>query len=393
MSLAPPHVLFTHNRDISQAAFVRAQALRTQIVTSVENRETYVAARHLDAAFCLPAANWGQGALNDFLRSYHHLRTGDYDVLNRLLFWSQFFSGYNQLWMAREFGRESVEPIAPGHDQWLIENKSRPDFWVKRWIKYKDAVSPNLLYAPPGMMGQQGWSIDGIIVNHDTYAIQERINILHEAGIIAWLSGLGRPPRILEIGGGYGALAFALRRIFPSAAYVICDLPESLMFSGLYLTLCEQDDTRMIVADEALTPHLSQPGVSLLPNYMLHRLLEQHASFDLVINTLSMSEMSAHQVGCYAAAIARLTGTSGVFFEQNQDNKAIGLIDCEDHIRDHFAHRTGVSPVLSDASQGRTNLWSVAPPSFLKPPYISRRRRLAKSITGTLRILLRHLRR
>lgn len=393
MSPAPPDVLFTHNRDISQAAFERALTLRTQIVASVDDREAYVSAKKLDRDFCLPAANWGQGALNDFLRSYHHLRTGDYDVLNRLLFWCQFFSGYSQLWMGRQDGRESVHPIATGHDQWLIENKRGPDLWVKRWTRYKDAVPPNLLYAPPAIMGQQGWSIDGIIVNHDTYAVQERINILYEAGIIAWLSGLGRAPRILEIGGGYGALAFALRRIFPSAAYVLCDLPESLMFSGAYLTLCEQDGTRMIVADESLMPHLSQPCVSLLPNYMLHALLDQNASFDLVINTLSMSEMSAHQVGCYAAAIARLTGKSGIFFEQNQDNKAIGLIDCEDHIRDHFAHRTRLSPVLSDASQGRANLWSVAPPSFLKPPFISRRRRLAKSVGRMLRKLARCLRR
>jgi hypothetical protein len=249
-------------------------------------------------------------------------------------------------------------------------------------MKYKDAVPPHLLYAPCGMMGQQGWTIGGIIVNHDTYAIQERINILYEAGIIAWLSGLGRAPRILEIGGGYGALAFALRRICPTAAYTICDLPESLMFSGLYLTLCEQDDTRMIGADESLAPHLETPGVSLLPNYMLHMLLEQKVSFDLVINTLSMSEMSAHQVGGYAAAIARLIGTSGIFFEQNQDNKAIGLIDCEDHIRDHFACHQRFNPVLSDASQGRSNLWSQAPLSFLKPPRVARRRRWAKAMGG-----------
>ena len=393
MSLAPPDILFTHNRDISQAACARALALRPQIVASVDGRDAYVAARHLDAAFCLPAANWGQGALNDFLRAYHHLRTGDVDVLNRLLFFSQFFSGYSQLWMGREDGRTSVEPIPPGHAQWLIDNKSGPDAWGKRWLKYKNDVPPNLLYAPPALMGQQGWTIGGVIVNHDTYAIQERINILHEAGIIAWLSSLGRAPRILEIGGGYGALAFALRRIFPTSAYMICDLPESLMFSGLYLTLCEQDETRMVLPDEVLTPHLDTPGVSLLPNYRLHALLEQNASFDLVINTLSMSEMSAHQVGVYAAAIARMTGTSGLFFEQNQDNRAIGLIDCEDHIRDHFACHRRLNPVLSDAAQGRTNLWSMASPSFLKPPAIPLRRRIAKAIMRTLRQWARRLRR
>lgn len=215
-----------------------------------------------------------------------------------------------------------------------------------------------LRFSPPVMLGEIGWRADGIVVNHDTCVYQERMTLLHKAGIIDWLKRLGRPPRILEIGGGYGALAFALRRCCPSAAYMICDLPESLIFSGLYLTLCEQDDTHIIEPGDNVSAHFSHAGVSLLPNYMLHILLDQSQTIDLVINTLSMSEMTQAQVSAYAAAIARLIGRSGVFFEQNQDNTGVGLIYCKDYIRPHFAWTRRLKLRSIGTTEGVADLWA-----------------------------------
>ena len=44
----------------------------------------------------------------------------------------------------------------------------------------------------------------------------------------------------------------------------------------------------------------ASPGVTLLPNYRFSDLITAGLNFDLVINTLSMSEMSHHQVRTYA---------------------------------------------------------------------------------------------
>lgn len=360
-----PNVLLADNRDISKNAYAQAQHLRRAIADAVERRDAYIAQHGLDPSFCLPSGNWTPRE-NYFLRAYRHVRDGGYEVLNRLRFFVRAFSGYNLLRLTSAFSQTPVTEIPADHDQWLKANRAEPDEWVALWIKFSEKVPRGLRFSPPATLGEIGWRVDGVVVNHDTYVYQERINILYEAGVLDWLQRLGRAPRILEVGGGYGALAFALRRIFPSASYTICDLPESLMFAGLYLTLCEQDDTRLFDLEGDATSDASAEGVTLLPNYMLHRLLERGASFDLVVNTLSMSEMTEAQVEAYAEAIGRLIGQAGVFFEQNQNNKALGLIDCKEYIRRHIPWSCRLKPRLAAMTEGRANLWANVKPAFVR---------------------------
>jgi hypothetical protein len=96
----------------------------------------------------------------------------------------------------------------------------------------------------------------------------------------------------------------------------------------------------------------------------------------LVINTLSMSEMSEHQVRTYAVGISKLIGTHGAFFEWNQDNRHlvrknidrrvngndpmfnstdgadVTLINCKDYLPEYF------STVRQIDDEGRCHLWS-----------------------------------
>jgi putative sugar O-methyltransferase len=142
--------------------------------------------------------------------------------------------------------------------------------------------------------------------------------------------------RILEIGGGYGALASALLATFPRCEYCICDLPESLLFSGLYLAMTREDGIALRQVGDA--NGLMAPRVNLTPNYLFDR-LDGH--FDLVINTLSMSEMSNHQIEHYARDISKLIGSTGIFFEQNQDNRHMPRLTYSKPILEpHFAKRT-----------------------------------------------------
>ncbi len=361
-------VLLSHNRDVSPAAFRRADRLRRAIAQSVEARDAYIGDHGLDRRFCLPAANWGENGENDFLEAYKHVRDGRYEVINRLRFWSQVFSGYQVMSLSPGTGLRSVNPIPPDFDSWIKAQRPLPDQWIEIWTKHTRAIPYDLLYRPRRALGEIGWNIDGVVVNHDTYVYQERINILFESGLLGWLGGLNRVPRILEIGGGYGALAAAFRKILPNCSYVICDLPESLIFSGLYLTLTETVRLPKVIAPaDSRLASLSGSGVVLIPNYMFHLLVEQGISFDLVINTLSMSEMSEMQVRQYSAGIAQFIGTQGVFFEQNQDNRSIGLNYCKEIIRDYFPINVPRIPKLAGMTEGRPDLWANVDLSFLKP--------------------------
>ena len=199
-------------------------------------------------------------------------------------------------------------------------------------------------------------------MNHDTIVYQERIATLYRAGLFNWLESR-REVSILEIGGGYGALAYGIKSIRPNARYTIVDLPESLLFSALYLSLTRPDERIEIHGPGVVTEWhrrlrawLSRPpSLSFVPNYMAEH-LDRKA--DLVINTLSFSEMTEHQVRTYARLIRdKWLLPDGILFEQNQDNRHIGLVFAQEIIAEEMPHHRA----LGRFSQGFANLWGREP--------------------------------
>src|SRR5205814_1338017 len=104
--------------------------------------------------------------------------------------------------------------------------------YVDQWL----SLPRHHVFVPPRRFGEIGHDINGVIVNYDTWAYQERIDLLHDSGALDRLSPTAR---VLEIGGGYGALAYWFKQAYPGCAYAIVDLPECLLFSGLYLGLSD----------------------------------------------------------------------------------------------------------------------------------------------------------
>ena len=192
----------------------RIARLRRSIVSIVEDRDRFVNEHELDPSFCFGDANWGSNAKNDYLNLYGALRDCPAHLIeDRFVSLRRNFSGYR------------FPATIPADD-----------LWVTLWRKYTLEIPARYLYVPPPIHGEIGPVINGIIVNYDTYVYQERINLLFESGILQNLEKR-RSVTILELGGGYGALSLALKRILPRARYIICDLPESLLFSVTYLNI------------------------------------------------------------------------------------------------------------------------------------------------------------
>ena len=169
-----------------------------------------------------------------------------------------------------------------------------------------------------------------------------------------------RSPVVLEIGGGFGGLAFHLKRQVPRARYLIIDLPESLVFSAIYLSTFFPDQQNVI----ATSPHsiirdLDRPGFTFIPNHFSHGFREAGIRVDLAVNTLSMSEMLAGQVRAYCALIRDSLAPGGSFFEQNQDNRHLGLLNTEDVVAGFFASRRKLSLPVGEVC-GSANVWSGA---------------------------------
>lgn len=211
--------------------------------------------------------------------------------------------------------------------------------------------------APP-RGGEVGLMINGRIVNPDTLLVQGRLNAMYAGGVIGLLQEkvrAGRRLRVLEIGPGYGAMARTLGRIFAGGVdYVMVDLPPMLHYPAVYLSLSG------VRVDIATADRAPDPAAShwLIPNYLAPRLAEQSvAAFDLVINTMSMNEMSLAQVRYYAEFIRRSLAPDGIFYEEN----AVGLdphVDCRAEFHHHFPFRRHVRSYHVAAGLGQPFIWS-----------------------------------
>jgi len=93
------------------------------------------------------------------------------------------------------------------------------------------------------------------------------------------------PDRVLEIGGGYGALARLYVEQAPSTRYVIFDLPEMLALQHYFLSSTLPGVPVRIAADGDPMP---APGITLVP---IGRLADVALEADLLISTFAFSEM------------------------------------------------------------------------------------------------------
>jgi hypothetical protein len=185
------------------------------------------------------------------------------------------------------------------------------DWEIPVFQLYREQMPAELLITPPLVAGEVGFDVFGYCVNRDVVAYLDRIKLMAEAGIIARLRQLERP-RILEIGGGYGGLAWFLTRVVPRASYTIVDLRTSLMHSGCYLSVAQS--THPVRVSDGIRAD-ARAEIELVPNTIAEALGDRH--FDLAINTISFAEMPAEVVRRYAGLIDRTLNPDGALFEQN----------------------------------------------------------------------------
>jgi putative sugar O-methyltransferase len=90
---------------------------------------------------------------------------------------------------------------------------------------------------------------------------------------------------IMELGGGYGALARITKTILPSLTYIIIDLPEYLAIQGLYLRSTMPE---IIIKAHTCVPTELEPGiVHLIPVFLLREII---SDIDIFISIAALSE-------------------------------------------------------------------------------------------------------
>ncbi len=296
--------------------FELARKTTAEVRRLIETRDKLLALGKLDVSFALPSVMW------EHISLFRYVQYPSFDIVNTWRLHTYPFTG-------RYLGYS----IDNGHNP--LPPASR-----RRYMELTAGLPPELILRPPEILGEIGWEIDGGIVNDDVLMYQGHLTALFESGAIDYLRNKSAI-RVLEIGAGYGGLAFGIWKALNPRAFHIVDLPESLIYSAVYLPLaCGVDEAGRTIYDASKPAVLSEESKRFvfLPNFLISE-LKRGQPYDLVINTGSFGEMSAEQVSMYADALVHLLSPDGLLYEHNQNTwvPVSGILDR--HFRSHLLGR------------------------------------------------------
>ena len=138
---------------------------------------------------------------------------------------------------------------------------------------------------------------------------------------------------ITEIGGGYGGLAYKIKRLFPNTTCILFDLPEANFVSNYYIKILDSEakilnlekilklkKAKKITELAIRKNDLIEYDYVILPGYLLENFVENFV--DIFINTRSFMEMNLQTISFYFYNIQKIISSNGLFYCVNRYKKA-----------------------------------------------------------------------
>jgi len=111
---------------------------------------------------------------------------------------------------------------------------------------------------------------------------------------------------VMELGGGYGGMAYYLARDNTDCTYVDFDLPENMALTAYYLLKALPDKKVLLYGEGELDKTaLDQYDIVIMPNYEIMKM--PTGSVDLAFNSYSLAEMSPEAISQYISEFTRTT--------------------------------------------------------------------------------------
>jgi len=281
-------------RNINQSEYTSALGILEKIRNIISMREHLSEQGKLQPEIALPSALW------KIIKLYNYTLNPSYDIVNTWRFHTFPFTG-------RYLGNSLESYWAP-----------IPENIKEEYDKVTAGLPEDMIVRPPRMLGEIGWEIDGRLINEEVIMYQRHIRGLYLSGVIDYMRSR-KSIRILEIGSGYGALAYFLWKILKPSGYYMVDLPESLAYSSVYLSLTSQSDGIIYEGNAADLHKPLDNGFVFIPNFLVNDICDA-GKFDLIINTGSFGEMTKEQVAQYADVIERVLADDGIVYDDNGDS-------------------------------------------------------------------------
>lgn len=180
---------------------------------------------------------------------------------------------------------------------------------VDAWREFLPAAALADLDAPP-IGNPWGYVVDGTLLYEPACEYH-----LQAHGFATLLRDVAQPV-IMEIGGGFGGLAYQILKRMPQASYIGFDLPENMLVQSYYLQ-CAFPDARVLTYSSNM-PHITAEVIRdhdaiILPNFMIPEV--EAAQVDLAVNVRSLSEMPMETIAEYLRQIDRIG--RHFFFHEN----------------------------------------------------------------------------
>lgn len=231
---------------------------------------------------------------------------------------------------------------------------------IPRLQQIAAATPEQYLIGQPGRFGEIAGDLGGKWVNGDSVRYWAAISAFHRSGVLEYLDRKIAERgfcRVMEIGPGYGGLAYHLKSIYGDKLQFICvDLVESLVFSSIYLTTLFDEQTLRYRDEEVISAAYK---TIFVPSFRSPEFFAAINNVDLCINTVSMNEMDEQQVDYYAKNISDVLTDDGLFFEVNWKAIVAGpdRIDCKSYIALHFKQRATIENT-EVSTDGNLDIWS-----------------------------------
>tara|TARA_B100001029_G_C15004671_1_gene420305 strand:+ start:96 stop:1145 length:1050 start_codon:yes stop_codon:yes gene_type:complete len=188
----------------------------------------------------------------------------------------------------------------------------------------------DLLVSEPEILGGFGFKIENKYVNKDTLKFYECMIALQKSNLID-ANNNNKESVICEIGGGWGGFAHCFCTIFPNTKYVIVDLPNTLIFS--YLFLSELFPTKKVKLFNYEAESTEECDFLLIPNTEFDK---YEGSIDGAINICSFQEMTSTQVSDY---VNKLHDMGSKFIYSLNRNLNKNNLSLKNTINDHISEK------------------------------------------------------
>ena len=293
-----------------------------------------------------------------FYNSVRYILNGDYAVINNLRLFSQQFTGYQLISLSNGAGKMPPNNDTPDSLKELLGDRVLEDNSIELYRNAIEKLPEEYHFGAPRYFGEIGWDVNGQLINHDTCIYLERISLLYEAGLIDRLNRI-KNPVVIEVGGGYGGLAYYIKKLVPNVQFIDIDIPESLIYATIYLSIIFKLDTHNLLIKRGTIDdqNFNDYKMLFLSDFEFDILIKNNYCADLVINTLSMSEMTEVQVRRYCQGIKKMIGSNGLFFEQNQDNRSSDMLNASDIIKEYFVKCIPIHSSIFYLTQGAAHIW------------------------------------